>query len=199
MAASNKPDNDISEQSVSQRRRRLLAGLSVSPILVSLASRPVLGAQNCAPSGFMSGNLSHPDANGSCGGYAPGYWKTHLNWPTPFVAGTCSGPSNAGSGVAGCQSNVNADGTKMTDVFQQPNFADRTMLQVLWECAGTLEYHIVAALLNAASNNLQNYVLTVDEVKTIYNSLRQNGYYLTTNNIRMFSSDIRTFIQNTYH
>ena len=114
-----------------------------------------------------------------------------------MVTGTCA--ANPNSGVRQCQNGVNDDGTKMKDVFSDPRFADKTLLQVLWEQPGSLEFHIIAALLNAASNNLQSYVLTIDEVKSIYNNFRQNGYYLTSNSIRMFSSDIRTFIENTYH
>ena len=184
------------DKNINKPRRRLLTGLSVSPIIMSLSSRPVLGAQNCAPSGFMSGNLSHPDANGSCGGYSPGYWKTHQNsWPSPFSAGTCETKNN---GMPNCSAGVNSDGTKMSEVFSNPKYPDNSLLQVLWEHPGSLEFHVIAALLNSAAN-IGSYALTTNEVKSSYNSIQQQGYYRTSNGIRMFAPDVRTFIENTYH
>lgn len=53
------------------RRRLTAAGLGV-PVIMTLASRPVFGAQ-CL-SNMMSGNLSTPD-NGTCSlGWSPGAW-----------------------------------------------------------------------------------------------------------------------------
>ena len=119
-----------------------------------------------------------------------------MNWPTPFEPGTCK--TNKKGTKSSCNFGVNGDGTKMSSVFANPRYANKTLMQVLWEQPGSLEFHVIAALLNAASG-LPSYVLSVNEVKDIYNQWRLNGFYRTSNNIRMFAPDIRKFIENTYH
>ena len=60
--------------------RRRFTGVGVgSPLLLSLASRPVW-ARNCSESGVLSGNLSEAN-DPECGGEgcSPGYWKNHTS------------------------------------------------------------------------------------------------------------------------
>ena len=60
--------------------RRRFTGVGVgSPLLLSLASRPVW-ARNCSESGVLSGNLSEAN-DPACGGEgcSPGYWKNHTS------------------------------------------------------------------------------------------------------------------------
>ena len=74
------------------RRRVILGGAAVAPVIVTLASRPAL-ANVCTVSGTLSGNMSRPDA-ADCRGLTPGYWKTHPNqWPR-YVPGPCNPLSN---------------------------------------------------------------------------------------------------------
>lgn len=70
------------------RRRFTTAGLAASGVVMTLASRPVLGATTTAaalsPSGWSSANASRNGPNGIPVplGYSPGYWKNHTDsWP----------------------------------------------------------------------------------------------------------------------
>ena len=68
-------------QQVSESRRRFAkAGLLASPILMSVASRPVFGAP-CL-SNILSGNLSDPDRGQCRPGDSPETWKSNPgSWP----------------------------------------------------------------------------------------------------------------------
>lgn len=66
-------------------RRRFIKGvMGTAPVLLTLASRPVLGGGVCTISGMLSGNVSSPGAE-PCQGCTPGFWKVkqHIqnNWP----------------------------------------------------------------------------------------------------------------------
>lgn len=66
------------------RRRFTRSGVAASGVLLTLASRPVLGDVVCkSPSGFLSGNQSHHGTPPTCLGRSPGYWKNHGGWPVP--------------------------------------------------------------------------------------------------------------------
>ena len=59
------------------RRKFTKAGLIAPPVLMTLFSRPALGAYQCTVSGGMSGNLSNIDHNVVCRGKSPGWWKNN--------------------------------------------------------------------------------------------------------------------------
>jgi len=68
-------------------RRRLLHG--AAPVLMTLVSRPVLGAVQCVtPSVFCSGNLSVAGDVVVCQGKTPGQWIADPSWPPPFTPDT---------------------------------------------------------------------------------------------------------------
>lgn len=87
----------LAEHARASARRRFIKGTAAaSPILLSLVSRPVMGAARfCTASGLMSGNLSQPQTSDGCGGLSPGYWKIHSPWPLPSLSGTRTGNGNA--------------------------------------------------------------------------------------------------------
>src|SRR5947208_574017 len=73
-------------------RRRVLRAGSMAPVVMTVASRPVLGGPACqSPSGTLSGNLSRPGSIDICAGRTPEYWKYFKNyagpghdWPAPY-------------------------------------------------------------------------------------------------------------------
>src|SRR5689334_6221649 len=88
-----RPNADIARE---QRRKLLRGGVGAAPILMTLASRPVLGqVQQCTtPSGFVSMPTSRPPQT-TCIGRTPGFWKQPQKfdqWPAPYVPVTTSGP-----------------------------------------------------------------------------------------------------------
>ena len=63
------------------RRRLLQAGISAAPVIMTVASRPVLATTNCrTPSGFVSGNVSN-----STGVTCLGLNASHLDVREPLA------------------------------------------------------------------------------------------------------------------
>ncbi len=116
------------------RRQFTKAGLGISGVILSLASRPVLGGVVCkSPSGFLSGNASTHGPQPVCQGRSPGYWKNHEgSWPISTE-------------------------TQFSSVFPtSPDspYAKYTLLQLLTpkdDDKHNLGMHLVAAYLNAIS------------------------------------------------
>jgi len=97
MPDSNKPKADahtgqlVARQLVAPARRRLLhGGLAAGPVLMTLFSRPVLGAAKCVtPSAFCSGNVSTVGGVGVvCEGRGANYWANNPGWPDPYTPDT---------------------------------------------------------------------------------------------------------------
>lgn len=85
--------SSVTQTGVSKSRRRF-SGLGLSaPVVLSLVSRPVLGA-NCL-SNMLSGNLSDPDRGACAPGAGPDSWKA----PTGSVPGSSTLPAWAAAGI----------------------------------------------------------------------------------------------------
>lgn len=187
---------------VSEKRRHLIKGIgAAAPLVMTIASRPVMGAQ-CTPSAWVSGNLSdHGHTRMSCGGRSPGYWKTRGGrWVvTGFAPGTCK--HRAMTHV--CR-DYKHDGTPFHQsaggIFAGGFFKHKTMMQVLWlhgdEDPHKLGAHIVAALLNAAS--IPDYGMDRNDVMDMYRQLVTTGLYKPSVGDPMTAQDCVRFIQNTF-
>lgn len=88
-------DKTASVHSVDEGRRRISKAAIATPVLMSLASQPVLArGRECTPSAFASANPSRPVDFDTCRGCSPGYWHIGVCWPleldskrhTPFHA-----------------------------------------------------------------------------------------------------------------
>lgn len=191
----------------SENRRRLLKGVAAAtPVIMTVASRPVLGAQ-CTPSAWVSGNLSDHGRDAiSCGGRSPGYYKTRPEaWAgTMFDPGTCARTTRMGT----CKV-YRPDGTpfhrfsrlRRRGVFPGHYYHNKTLMQVLWlrghEDPYRLGAHIVAALLNAAS--IPEYGLSVRDVIRMYGQLARRGYYKPASGGHpMSAQEVVLFIRNTF-
>jgi len=101
MGETTEPKSNVEEAPVQAppdgRRRRLLqGGLGAAPLLMTLVSRPALGAgsnQCWTPSGFHSMPTSQHGEPQFCQGRTPGFWKNSWDdkqgwkqWPPPFKA-----------------------------------------------------------------------------------------------------------------
>lgn len=163
-------------------RRALLRGALTAPVLMAIASKPVLAGQLCAPSGFASGNTSAVDNPTACNGRSPGYWKNHPNaWPFPVKPGH-----------------------KFHNYFAGNYFGIMTMMDVLNTGGGGLQMlgrHCVAGLLNALDAPL-GFVMTPDEVKNIWAqclATAPNSVYVTGTGVVMTLADLDEFFNATYH
>lgn len=162
-----------SDTARASRRRFIIRSAVVgsSPILMSLASRPVLASQ-CSISGMLSGNLSGPQV--TCHGLTPGYWGQHPNdWGQLGYS-----PGGCVQGWVGmhCKNNDYAsDGTKFHDRglgFAGNLYGDYTMMQVI-QLTGTgdqyqLGAHAVAALLNAEYFGVEVFGYTPNDIRDMW-------------------------------
>ncbi len=180
-------------------RRRIIAGLAASPILLALSSRAVLGAQTCAPSGFMSGSLSATDTFSTCAGKHPAFWLANPDeWPHPYKAlgGDCS--TYRGPGSPSCEKIQHTlKGSMFKDCFPLTDHADESMYDVLQNYPDTLACHVVAAMLNAAYD-APEYLLDEAEVRDMYTEWYSLGFYEINPGQLMYEYDLITFFENTY-
>lgn len=202
------------------RRSFAKSGLVASGVLLTLSSRPVLGALVCTtPSGFESGNLSFHGTSITCAGLSPGYYMNHADWPSPYVADkttTTTTVVSSGRKKIGQQTSFSSitsapltttttiPGTKFSSVFNCSGYgkhlASFTMMQVIGLTGQGDPYqlgaHCVAALLNAASGN-KTPVLNVAQVKNIFNEFDSKGYFEPTISIKWYPADIVAYLKTT--
>jgi hypothetical protein len=160
-------DNTTENGSIKKRRQFIKA--AGVPVILTFSSPSVFGAL-CA-SEIASGNQSHT-GTGSCSlGFSPAHWANPANkdqWPTEYKYGVLA-PGNSKNST----SNSYADyvrGTKFNEVFK--GSVDTTTLTKhlgLGANTPTVESHLAAALLNAASS--KHYPLTVPDVKNIQSGI----------------------------
>ena len=153
---------DASENlSPNQARRHFAKSVAGSGVILSLASKPVMGSNYwCTASGGLSGNTSSHGQRQACLACSPGFWKgSPENWPSPYY------PYN----ICNSTGKVNKYATKFNAVFTSSD--QRTMKAVLDNSPGSREFHAIAALLNAARSAQLGLAsaFTVAEVKTLYN------------------------------
>jgi hypothetical protein len=166
----NRENASASVDGVNQSRRRFgLAGLAAPAVMLSLASKPVMGASYwCTGSGGMSGNTSGHGTKLSCLACSPGYWKTSPGtWPKPYYPyDICIACSSGGS-------TKKYSATTFYSVFGSApsgGSSSTTMMWVLRNMPGSLAFHTVGALLNAATAAAMGLTsaYTVAEVINMY-------------------------------
>ena len=206
-----------------EHRRRILKGAAAAaPLMMTVASRPVLGmGTRCTPSAWVSGNLSDhgKDRHLSCGGRSIRYWKSHDWGGSGCYPGSGGGNKwgdnkwgdNKWGGSKRSKSNKSkSDGTPFHQfsrsghrrgVFPGRQYRDKSMMEVLWskgnEDPDQLGAHIVAAYLNAKT--IPEYGMTPNQVLDMYNQLERRGYYQPGGaGARMSRKEVVMFIQNTF-
>lgn len=174
-------DSGHERDAPNQSRRRLAQAGLAAPLMVSLAARPVWGSQGyCSWSGFMSANVSNIDHE--CGpgdGCTPGFWKN--NWKawgcvSPISPGKCT--DFAGPNCKEFDATATAGATTFASVFGVSPlclpFANATLMEVLQltpDCQGELDWHAVAAFLNATCG-LVHYGTNPETIIDLYREAR---------------------------
>lgn len=180
------------------RRRFTRAGLA-APVILTLANRPAFGAI-CTVSGFTSYSPNNPSGVrhvvSGCGGYSPGAWKKP-------DAGNGDG-SRSQWIAAGYHPNPRPDtsdpaGTTFDAVFGTSS-GYGTLHDVLKNRPGSLEFHAVAALLNAGYMG-STYGLTTADVIGLYWLEALDVPYTTASGsvIQPGDIDVKAFFEQTYH
>jgi hypothetical protein len=159
-------------------RRHLIQGAAATPLIMTLASRPVWGSQGrCSLSGdIFSANVSNIDHECTSGqGCSPRFWRdNYLAWAcTGMSPGDCESvhPQHGY-----CQTLDATVGTPFSAVFNgytpQSCNSSHTLMEVLQHCPGSLEWHAVGAALNAACDAVY-FGATRDEVVRAYDMARR--------------------------
>lgn len=179
------------------RRRLLRRSLGAAPILMTLVSRPAFGGMQCVtPSGFVSMPTSQHGTPTYCSGRTPGYWKTHVDWPSPYCAKTVWGK---------------CDATLFQTYFQPlpgtcpvgTNWSTVTFLQVLSPTVYTTSAGapfdvarlLVASLLNVAAHWVP--VLSAQRVRDIWTEYMTKGYFEPTAGVQWGHDQIVQYIKST--
>ncbi|RJG01869.1 hypothetical protein [Noviherbaspirillum sedimenti] len=174
------PDAALGDANATNPSRRHFAktGLGISGVILSLASRPVLGNVVCkSPSGFLSGNASTHGPQPVCQGRSPGYWKNHEgSWPI-------------------------ATDTQFSSVFttsQTSVYAQYTFLQLLTpqqDDKHNLGMHLVAAYLNAVKG--WTPFLTVETILSMFAEWQSKGVFSPIATVQWSAPDIVYYLKAT--
>ena len=160
------------------RRKFARAGFAGSGVILTLASRPVLGAAVCkSPSGFLSGNASTHGDPPVCLGRSPGYWKNSQgNWPIPT--------STLFRNVFSCKGNSPYYPCTMLNLLTPQQF-DKDNLGM----------HLVAAYLNA----MQGWTpfLEVTTLQSMFSEWQANGAFCPTATVQWNSAEIVDYLKST--
>jgi len=164
------------------RRRLLQAGASAVPVVMTVASRPVLAQVQClTPSAAVSGNASGQAAV-FCTGVAPSVWSGTGTWPT-YTKATA----------------------KFKDFFSPDllGHANILMQEVLTLAAPAgsndeVAQYVLAALLNHESNKVPDSILPLAVIHKIWADYNNgNGTYQVNGSVSFNGSQIVTYIKST--
>ena len=192
--------SDAHGKTETEERRSFLrrtALLGSAPVILSLFSRPAMGAF-CSPSSIGSTtHLSHHPDEQSCGGLSPGAWK---------------GDQGAGQDPAGVKNNTfsglfggpwhNGHGVNWPVEMTLNEVLNNYFPNGLSNPHDQHEFgsHAAAAYLNAYYKDTQtNYVMTTVDVIEMINAVIINGYYEPTPGYVMDAQNVVAFIQQTFH
>lgn len=178
------------------RRRLLHGGLGVTPVLLTLVSRPVLAQQCFTPSGFVSMPTSTHGTPQTCLGRTPGFWKQDQKfsyWLPPYYpVQTGKHPPTTFNSVFGTPSPF-PNSTTFLDALRAE---DQGYSGPPYDVAR----HCVATLLNIAQGWVP--VLTRDVVKNIWRSYINTGggttgYFEPTAGVKWYHADIVAYLTST--
>lgn len=159
--------NDLSKAAT--RRRLLRGGLGASPVLLTLASRPVIATVCRTASASASANASRPGANQTpCIGFSPAAWVADSggSWPP----GVAKATALVATYFPAAPAPYSIAGTKLIDVLSS---ADPSSAAVLARA-------VVAALLNVRSGKTNGGVVSEAQLKTLWPAAVSPGGFSPT-------------------
>jgi hypothetical protein len=164
------------------RRRWLKAGLSTPPVLMTVASRPVLASTCVPPSAYVSLGASAPGMYADCTGYGPDTWLGNSSWPNPYSPdsrfNTYFEPDLHGN-------------PKFSDVLGYDNIANVS------DTVHTVARYVTAALLNNASNKVPETVLRTMTIQHIWTEFARTGSFAPTRGASWSAAEIVDYLKST--
>lgn len=194
MSTPNKTPSNPAEDSQPRlaSRRRLLRGGLAAPVLMTVASRPVM-AQDCTTSSaHTSLSGSRQVATVPCSGRTPAYWISQSNSQTVKQTAYLMEARGAGQPAA-------TFGSVFSNAY---GYGDMTLLQVLqagqssFDKAG-LAAHLVAAVLNAQAGFTPPSILSVAKAQDIWADYNTLTYFEPTAGVRWDSARTIDWLKTT--
>lgn len=191
------PSNETitSSPSNGSRRRLLRGGLGVAPVLMTVASRPVMAGVCESASSHTSLSGSRVAAADRCSGGSPTYWMSR------------SSTSGSSSSTAYLMDVSTSTGSLASITFGSVfgvagGYGDKTFLQVLESGHSSsskdgLAAHLVAAVLNVQAGYTPATVLDVTRAQSIWSDYNALGYFEPTAGIRWDSAQIIDWLKTT--
>lgn len=196
------------------RRRFSRAGVGVSAVVMTLASRSVLANMTCATaSGFHSANMSHQARPGDppieCNGLSHQDWIATDQWNPPKTSsfndafGTMprndlvvGAPAAPAANIVTSKGNGNGNGNPGAGGMSSNvlKLKEATLEQaMLGSQTPLIIKHLIAALLNASSNRSTNP--SVDSVRKIFADWNANNSYEVSAGIRWSTDEIIEYLR----
>lgn len=183
------PSNESAELPSNESRRGLLRGGLAVPVLMTVASRPVMAAECVTSSAHTSLTGSRQIARQDCSGGTPTYWIKRERGTSGYLmdaGGTGNDKRTFG--------NIFANGGA---------YANLTLLAVLKKgelAAGThdsVAAHLVAAFLNAERGMTPSTVLGMGKAKDIWFDYSPDGTFVPTAGVEWKSVQIVDWLRTT--
>jgi hypothetical protein len=174
------------------RRRLLRGGLAAGPVLMTVASRPVM-AQDCTTSSaHTSLSGSRQVTTSSCNGGSPSYWISQS--PAQTTKQTAYLMEARGQGQP-----ATTFGSIFTGLY---GYGDLSLLQVLQAGHSALDKsglaaHLVAAVLNAQAGFTPPSILSMAKAQDIWADYNRLGYFEPTAGVRWDSAQTIDWLKTT--
>jgi len=178
-------------RSIPARRRILKLGATTAPVMLTLLSRPVLGATCMTNSAVGSTITSLTHQVSTCSGLTVSTWSAPATtWPDPYKKTTRNGINGWDATLYHCA----------TTGLSGTTYPGKTMLDVLKLADGTgvtsLGRYIGAALLNARSGKTP--VLSEMTIRNMWNAIVAGpGFYEPTAGVKWSPAEIIAYIKTT--
>lgn len=167
------------------RRRFARAGAGATGVLLTLASQPGMACDICmSASGYQSHSKSMTAASHKepvvCAGRNPTYWKHTRSWPRD-----CRSSAEFGKHFTCFGSTTNTYGSTTCMKILTPQSFDPHGVGV----------YLMAMYLNVLSGKTS--FMTVEQVRAIWNSYRDTGFYSPTAGVKWDASQIVFYLSGT--
>lgn len=165
------------------RRRLLRGGAAAAPVVLTLASNPVMATSTCtAASAFASLNASRPSSVKTCTGKKPSWWASCSStyWPSAYQ------PNTKWQDCGFSASPAFPSTTTLRDVCKFTETAGH-------KCVAA---HMAAALLNAKCGYTPGDVLGEARVKSLWNEFARQNFVVPTAGVKWYDVS-PTVVANT--
>jgi hypothetical protein len=202
--------DDSAKPPSADRRRWLKAGLSTPPVLMTVASRPVLASTCVPPSAYVSLGASAPGMKMDCLGDGPQTWSSGDDWPSGYYPGKAAEKDEDKERketrqASGSFNSAVDQATRFNACFEPDLNGNPTLSDVLGygnianvsDTVHTVARYVTAALLNNASNKVPETVLRAMTIQHIWTEFARTGSFAPTRGASWSATEIVEYLRST--